>query len=173
MRNCGKLYRCVIAWYCSTNRARNSRPFRWSPWDLWDRKIWIGFNAENKIFSSLYMPRITHMLFVNTNDYFSRCSVKGGRGKTQWERLQVLYLTRPTKKKKKNLPIVITETLHMPRLQMVIISFDAVILPLEKSPCLYQSGGTGDIYHSRWEQRRAVVNKAASHKTKHYPTSSQ
>ena len=102
MRNCGKLYRCVIAWYCSTNRARNSRPFRWSPWDLWDRKIWIGFNAENKIFSSLYMPRITHMLFVNTNDYFSRCSVKGGRGKTQWERLQVLYLTRPKKKKKES-----------------------------------------------------------------------
>ncbi|CAL8255868.1 unnamed protein product [Arctogadus glacialis] len=32
-----------------------------------------------------------------------------------------------------NLPIGITETLHMPRLIMVFTSFDAVILPLEKS----------------------------------------
>jgi hypothetical protein len=32
-----------------------------------------------------------------------------------------------------NLPIGITETLHMPRLIMVFTSFDAFILPLEKS----------------------------------------
>ena len=31
-----------------------------------------------------------------------------------------------------NLPIGITETVHMPRLIMVFTSFDAVILPLEK-----------------------------------------
>ena len=32
-----------------------------------------------------------------------------------------------------NLPIGITETLHVPRLIMVFTSFDAVILPLEKN----------------------------------------
>ena len=31
-----------------------------------------------------------------------------------------------------NLPIGITETLHVPRFMMVFTSFDAVILPLEK-----------------------------------------
>ena len=72
--------------------------------------------------------------------------------------------------KTNNLPIGITETLHMPRLIMVFTSSDAVILPLEKSgeveqrsPCLYQSGG--DVYHSRREQQRALVHKAASDKT--------
>ena len=32
-----------------------------------------------------------------------------------------------------NLPIGITETLHMPRFIMVFTSFDAFIIPLEKS----------------------------------------
>ena len=32
-----------------------------------------------------------------------------------------------------NLPIGITQTRHMPRLIMVFTSFDAVILPMEKS----------------------------------------
>ena len=49
-----------------------------------------------------------------------------------------------------NLPIGITETLHMPRLIMVFISFDAFILPLgksgeveQRSPCLYRSSKCG------------------------------
>ena len=73
-----------------------------------------------------------------------------------------------------NLPIGITETLHMPRLKMAFTSFDAFILPSEKSGkveqrdrhvCTGVPSAGGDVYHSRREQRRAVVHKVASHKT--------
>ena len=33
------------------NRAPKSHPFWWSPWDLWGRKIWMGFNGEKVIIS--------------------------------------------------------------------------------------------------------------------------
>ncbi|CAL8350086.1 unnamed protein product [Boreogadus saida] len=73
-----------------------------------------------------------------------------------------------------NLPIGITETLHVPRFIMVFTSFDAFILSLEKAvkwgreiaiSVPSSKGGCGDVYHMRREQRRAVVHKAASHKT--------
>ena len=69
-----------------------------------------------------------------------------------------------------NLPIGITETLHMPRLIMVFTSFDAFILPLEKSAegeqrdrhvCTGVRSVGIDVYHSRREQRRAVVQTSS------------
>ena len=48
----------------SLYRARRSRPFRWSPWDLWDRKIWMGFNAQKVIIfwsQSFYVPDYTYV----------------------------------------------------------------------------------------------------------------
>ena len=56
-----------------------------------------------------------------------------------------------------NLPIGMTETLHMPRLVMTFTSFDAFILPLEKSSeveqkdrhvCTGVPSEGGDVYHS-------------------------
>ena len=60
-----------------------------------------------------------------------------------------------------NLPIGITENLHLPRLIMVFTSFDAFILPLEKSGegeqrdrhvCTGVPSAGGDVYHSSREQ---------------------
>ena len=65
------------------------------------------------------------------------------------------------------LPIGICETLHMPELIMVFTSFDAFILPLEKSGeveqrdrhvCTGVPSAVADVYHSLQEQRRAVVH---------------
>ena len=83
------------------------------------------------------------MLFVDLNDNFScqefdrllsNCSVKGCRENTREIRL-VCDVTLPATgvDQTDNLPISITETLHMPRLIMVFTSFDAFILPLEKN----------------------------------------
>ena len=67
-----------------------------------------------------------------------------------------------------------TEILQMPRLIMFFTSFDAFILPLEKSSevekrdrhvCTGVPSAGGDVYHSRRDQRKAVVHKAASHIT--------
>ena len=59
-----------------------------------------------------------------------------------------------------NLPIGITETLHMPRFIMIFTSFDAFILPLEKSGeveqrhhhvCTGVPSAGGDVYIIRVE----------------------
>ena len=101
------------------------------------------------------------MLFLNLNNNFScqefdrllcNCSVKGCRENTMRKTAcLVCDVTLPATgvDKTDNLPIGITENLHMPRRIMVFTSFDAVILPLEKkrrsgaerSPCLYKSRG--------------------------------
>ena len=47
------------------DRVPKSRPFRKSPWDLWDRKIWMGFNWEKVIIfssQSLYAPDYTYVV---------------------------------------------------------------------------------------------------------------
>ena len=132
------------------------------------------------------MPWITHMLFVDLNDNFSckefnrllcNCSDKGCRENPTRKTIRLVCdVTLPATgvEKTDNLPIGITETLHVPRFMMVFTSFDAFILPLEtavkwgreiaisapNSKC-----GCCDVYHMRREQRRAVVHKAASHKT--------
>ena len=91
------------------------------------------------------MPWITHMLFVDLNDNFScqefdrllcNCSVKGCRENTMRKTTRpVLDVTLPATgvDKTDNLPIGITDTLHMPQFKMVFTSFDAFILPLEKT----------------------------------------
>ena len=67
---------------------------------------------------------------------------------------------------------------------MVFASYHAFIFPLEESGevkhidrrvCtgVPSAGGDVGLYHSRREQRRAVVHKAASHKTEHRQTSSE
>ena len=128
------------------------------------------------------------MLFVDLKDNFSckefdrllcNCSDKGCRENTTRKTTRLVCdVTLPATgvEKTDNLPIGITETLHVPRFiyLMVFTSFDAFILPLEtavkwgreiaisvpSSKC-----GCCDVYHMRREQRRAVVHKAASHKT--------
>ena len=106
-----------------------------------------GFQWRKKIFSgpSLYMPSITHMLIVDLNNNFSchefdcilcNCSVKGCRENTMRKTSRLVCdvtLSATGVDKAYNLPIGITENLHMPRLVMIFTSFDAVILPLEKS----------------------------------------
>ena len=102
------------------------------------------------------------MFFVDLNDNFScqefdrllcNWSVKGCRENTMRKTTcLVCAVTLPETgvDKTDNLPIGITETLHMPRFIMVFTSFDAFILPLEKSgdveqrsPCLYRSSKCG------------------------------
>ena len=126
------------------------------------------------------------MLFVDFKDNFSgkefdrllcNCSDKGCRENTTRKTTRLVCdVTLPATAVEKTdiLPIGLTETLHMPRLIVVFTSFDAFILPMEKavkwgreiaisvpsSKC-----GCCDVYHMRREQRRAVVHKAASHKT--------
>ena len=48
----------------TNTRVAKSRPFRWSPRDLWDRKMWMGFNGEKVITfwpQSLYAPDYTYV----------------------------------------------------------------------------------------------------------------
>ena len=90
------------------------------------------------------MPWMTHMLFVDLNDHFlcqefdgllCNCSVKGcGENTMRKTTCLVCDVTLPATgvDKTDNLQGAITENLHMPQLIMVFISFDAVILPLEK-----------------------------------------
>ena len=92
---------------------------------------------------SLYMPWITHMLFVDLNDNFSCqefdrllciCSVKGCRENTMRKTTSLVgAVTLPATgvDKTDNLPSGITEILHMPQLIMVFTSFDAFILPFK------------------------------------------
>ena len=62
------------------------------------------------------------------------CSVKGSRENTMRKTTQCdITLPATGVDKADNLPIAITLKLHMPRFIMVFTSFDAVILPLEKS----------------------------------------
>ena len=91
------------------------------------------------------MPLITHMLFVDLTDNFScqefdrllcNCSIKGCSVNTiRKPTCLVCAVTLPVTggDKTNNLHTGITETLHMPWLIMVFTSFDAVILPLERS----------------------------------------
>ena len=91
------------------------------------------------------MPWITHMLFVDFNYNCScrefdrllcNCSVKGCRENRMRKTTRLVCdVTLPATgvDKTDNLPIGISETLHMPRLVMFFTSFDAFILPLEKS----------------------------------------
>ena len=85
------------------------------------------------------------MLFVDLNDNFScqefdrllcNCSVKGCRENTMRKTtclVCAVMLPATGVDKTENLPIGITENLHMPRFIMVFTSFNSVILPLEKS----------------------------------------
>ena len=91
------------------------------------------------------MPQITHMLLVDLSDKFSRqefdhllcnCSVKGCRENTIRKTTGLVcdvMLPATGVDKTDNLPIGKTETLNMPQLIMVFTSFDAFILPLEKT----------------------------------------
>ena len=84
-------------------------------------------------------------MFVDLNDNFScqefdrllcNCSVKGCRENTLRKTTRLVcdvMLPATCVDKTDSLPIGITANLHMPRLIMVFTSFDAVILPLEKS----------------------------------------
>ena len=110
------------------------------------------------------------MLFVDLNDIFScqefdrllcNCSVKGCRENTMRRTpCLVCAVTLPATgvDKTDNLPIGITEALHMPRFIMVFSPFDAFILPLVKSGevvqrdhhvCTAVPNAGGDVYHSR------------------------
>ena len=121
------------------------------------------------------------MLFVDLNDNFScqefdrllcNCSIKGCRENGMRKTSQLVCdVTLPATgvEKTDNLPIGITETLHVPRFMMVFTSFDAFILPLEKRVeqrdrhvCTGVPSAGGDVYHSRQAQRRAVVHNSAS-----------
>ena len=108
----------------------------------------MGYNREKVIIlwsQSLYAPDYTYMWFVNLNDNFScqefdhllcNCSVKGCRENAiRKTTCLVCDVSLPATgvDKNDNLPIGITDTLHMPRLIMVFTSFEAFILPLEKS----------------------------------------
>ena len=95
------------------------------------------------------------MLFFDLNDNFScqefdsllcNCSIKGCRENTMRKTTCLVCdvpLPATGVDKTDNLSIGITETLHMPQLIMVFTSFDAFILPLEKTLHYPTSSRTG------------------------------
>ena len=110
------------------------------------------------------------MLFVDLNYYFScqefdrllcNYSVKGCRENTMRKTtclVCAIPLPATGVDKTDNLPIGITETLHMPRLIVLFISFYAFILALKNSGeveqrdrhvCTGVPSVGGDVYHSR------------------------
>ena len=74
------------------------------------------------------------MLFVDLNENFhvKSLTVRGNTMRKTTRLVCDITLPGTGVDKTDNLPIGITETLHMPRLIMVFTSFDAFILPLEK-----------------------------------------
>ena len=86
---------------CLAYRARKSAPSGRPPWDLWDRKLWMGFNGEKIIiFLTQSMPWIEHMLWnkmiiFHVKSLTVYCAIVQLKAveKTQWERLHVSYVT--------------------------------------------------------------------------------
>ena len=112
-------------------RSKNMNGFQW--------------RESNYLLVPVFICPGLHMLFVDLNDNlpcqeFDRlmcnCSVKGCRENTMRKTTRLVCDVTPPATgvdQTDNLPIGITETLHMPLLIMVFTSFDAFILPLEKS----------------------------------------
>ena len=137
------------------NRACKSRPFRWSLLDVWDWKTWIIFWSQ-----SLYASAYT-CVFCGFKLYFFLSRVwpfivqLKAVEKTRWERLHVRDVTW-------NSP-------HAPAYNGFHL-FQCRYPPLGKKVVEWSRETSVPewwwrIYHSRREQRRAVVHKAPSHKT--------
>jgi hypothetical protein len=124
----------------SIYRARKSAPSGRPPWDQWDRNTWMGFNGEKVIIfrsQSLYALDYAYVVvkfnhnFLEFDRLLCNCSVKGCREITMRKITCLVYDV--------TLPATGVDHRHnwnsprAPIYVMIFISFDSVILPLEKS----------------------------------------